>query len=78
MILLSHQGTHQLTISLKKSLIKTPPINIQCKIGFKVRKLFNLFQVKDHTKFEHRHDVACEGNCPEKCFTNNYIGDMAR
>ena len=42
------------------------------------RKLGSLFQTKDPTIFEHKHDVIYYGKCPAENCVDDYIGETAR
>ena len=41
------------------------------------RKLGSLFQTKDQTIFEHKHDVIYHGKCPAENCVDDYIGEKA-
>ena len=44
----------------------------------KVIKKQNYKQIKDQTKFEHKHDIIYLGTCLEDNFPENYIGESGR
>ena len=79
MLLLLYQGDIGigLTISLKRNLDKHLPNNVEMQMKFTGQKLSTQFNVKDRTKFEHKH-VIYFGKCPEQNYTNNYLGESAR
>ena len=43
------------------------------QVTFTNQKLRTQFNVKDRTKFEHKHDVIYFGKCPEQNFTDIII-----
>ena len=67
-----------LTKSLKRNLNKRLPNNVQTQVTSTGQKLSTQFNVKDRTKFEHKHDVIYFGKCPEKNLTDNYLGESER
>ena len=54
------------------------PIKIQCRIGSTERKLSNLLEIKDRTKFAYQYDVKYERNSQEDNCTDNYITQTTR
>ena len=53
---------------MKRKLKKILPNNVKPKITYTRRKLGSLFQIKDQTIFEQKHDVIYHGKCPaENC-----------
>ena len=67
-----------LTRSLKRNLKSLLPSTVKAKIGFTGKKLSTSFQIKDQTKFEHKHDIIYIGTCPQDNFSENYIGESRR
>ena len=69
-----------LTKSLKRNLDKHLPNNIKTQVTFTGQKLSTQFNVKDRTKFEHKHDVIYFGKCPDRTalVIINYLGESAR
>ena len=67
MLLLPYQGDkcNGLTKLLKINLNKHIPNNVKTQVTFTGQKLSTQFNVKDRTKFEHKHDVIYFGKCPE-------------
>ena len=39
------------------------------------KNLSTCFQIKNQTKFEHKHDIIYLGTCPEDNCSENYIGE---
>ena len=48
------------------------------QVSFTGNKLSSSFNIKDKTKFEHRHDVINLGTCPETTCNDNYINEAKR
>ena len=67
-----------LTKSLKKILKSLLPSTVKANIGFTGKKLSRCFQIKDQTKFEHKHDIIYLATCPEDNCSENYIGKSGR
>ena len=72
------QGS-RLVKSLKRSITKLLPEATQLEFRFTGSKLSSMhFQIKDKTEFEHNHDVAYLGACPQNNCSDNYVGENAR
>ena len=67
-----------LTRSLKRNLKSLLSSTVKAKIGFTGKKLSTSFQIKDQTKFEHKHDIIYLGTCPQDNCSENYIGESGR
>ena len=63
---------------MKRKLKKILPNNVKPKITYTRRKLGSLFQTKDQTIFEQKHDVIYHGKCPAENCVDDYIGETAR
>ena len=63
--------------SIKRNLKKMLPNNVKPQITYTGRKLGSLFQTKDQTIFEHKHDVIYHGKCPAENSADYYIGEIA-
>ena len=63
--------------SVKRNLKKILPNNVKPQITYTGRKLGSLFETKDQTIFEHKHDVICHGKCPAENCVDDYIGETA-
>ena len=63
----------QVINSVRKTIKRLLPRNI--KVSLTGNKLSSCFNIKDKTKFEHRHDVIYFGTCPEAMCNDNYIGE---
>ena len=76
MLLLPCQGDKGigLTKLLKRNLNKHLPNNVKTQATFTGQKLSTQFNVKDRTKFEHKHDVIYFGKCSEQNSYDNYLG----
>ena len=58
--------------SFKTTLHRSLPNNIEAKVVYAGTKLGSNFQIKDKTKFDHRHDLVYYVKCP-KC-----LGEIGR
>ena len=63
---------------MKRNLKKILPNNLTPQITYTGRKLGSLFQAKDQTIFQHKHDVIYHGKCPAENCVDDYIGETAR
>ena len=77
LLLLPYQGEKglHLTKSLKRNLKSLLPSTVKANIGFTGKKLSTCFQIKNQTKFEHKHDIIYLASCPEDNCTKNYTGE---
>ena len=75
LLLLSYQGekTLYLTKSWKKNLKRILPSTVKANVDFTGKKLSTCFQIKDQTKFEHKHDIVYLRTCREDNCLNNYV-----
>ena len=80
LLTIPYQGEKEdyLIKSMKRNLKKILPNNVKPQIKYTERKLGSLFQTKDQTIFEHKHDVICHGRCPAENCVADYIGETAR
>ena len=80
LLLLPYQGEKglHLTKSLKRNLKSLLPSTVKANIGFTGKKLSTCFQIKNQTKFEHKHDIIYLAPCPEDNCSENYIGESGR
>ena len=62
--------------SFKTTLHRSLPNNIETKVVYTGTKLGSNFQIKDKTKFDHKHDLVYYVKCPE-CH-EDYIGEIRR
>ena len=60
--------------SFKTTLRRSLPNNIETKVVYTRTKLGSNFQIKDKTKFNHKHDLVSYAKCPE-C-EKDYTGDF--
>ena len=63
---------------MKGNLKKKLPNNVKPQITYTGRKLGSLFQTKDQTIFEHKHDLIYHEKCPAENCVDDYIGETAR
>ena len=80
LFLLPYQGERglHLTKSLKRNLKSLLPSTVKANIGLTGKKLSTCFQIKNQTKFEHKHDIIYLTPCPEDNCSENYIGESER
>ena len=62
--------------SFKTTLRRSLPNTIKTKVVYTGTKLGSNFQIKDKTKFDHKHDLVYNTKCPE-C-QEDYIGEIGR
>ena len=62
--------------SFKTTLHRSLPNNTETKVVYTGTKLSFNFQIKDKTKFDHKHDLVYYVKCPE-C-QEDYIGEIGR
>ena len=63
---------------MKSQLKKLLPSNITANVVYTGKKLASSFNIKDRTKFEHKHDVVYLGICPNQEWDDKYIGGKAK
>ena len=80
LLLLPYQGKKglRLTKSLTRNSKRLLPNTVKTNIDFTGKKLSPCFQIKDQTKFEHKHDIIYLATCPEDNCSENYIGESRR
>ena len=67
LLMIPYQGRkgEQAIKTIRKTIKRLLPSNIKVKVSFTGKKLNSCFNIKDRTKFEHRHDVIYLRKCPE-------------
>ena len=77
LLLLPYQGEKSSHFAklLKRNLKSLLHSKVKANIGFTGKKLSPCFQIKDQTKFEHKHDIIYLATCPEDNCLENYIGE---
>ena len=63
---------------MKRNLKKILPNNMKSQITYAGRRLGSLFQTKDQTIFEHKHDLIYHRKCPTENCVDEHIGETAR
>ena len=48
------------------------------QVAYTVKKISISFNVKDQSKFDHRHDVVYYADGPNEIYRENYIGESGR
>ena len=64
--------------SMKKGLKTLLPDDIKTDVAFQGKQLSSCFNIKDKTKFPHKHDLVYHANCAEESCTDDYVGETAR
>ena len=67
-----------LTKTMKNTLKCLLPNNIKTRVTYTGQKLGTKFQIKDKTKDQHKHDLACYSECPEPTCNGDYLGETGR
>ena len=75
---LSSKKREQVTKSVEKAVEKFLPSNLKFQVFFTSSKLNSRFNIKDKTKFEHKHDVTNPGAFPETTCNDNCIDKVKR
>ena len=80
LLMIPYQGGkgEQVIKSVRKTIKRLLPSNIKVQVSFTGNKLSSCFNIKEKTKFEHRHDIIYLGTCPETTRNDNYIGEAKR
>ena len=80
LLMIPYQGGkgEQAIKTIRKTIKRLLPSNIKVQVSFTGKKLNSCFNIKDKTKFEHRHDVIYLRKCPETTCNDNYIGEAKR
>ena len=47
-------------------------------VAFQGKQLSSCFNIKDKTKFLHKHDLVYHAKCAEESFNNDYVSKTAR
>ena len=80
LLMIPYQGGkgEQAIKTIRKTIKRLLPSNIKVQVSFTGNKFNSCFNIKDKTKFEHRHDVIYLWKCPETTCNDNYIGETKR
>ena len=80
LLMIPYQGGkgEQAVKTIRKTIKRLLPSKIKVQVSFTGNKLNSCFNIKDKTKFEHRHDVIYLRKCPETTCNDNYIGEAKR
>ena len=71
------KGEH-LIKSMKRRIPRSLLLEIKAQVAYTGKKLSTCFNVKDHSKFEHQHNVVYYADCPNEKCRENYIGESDR
>ena len=64
--------------SMRNEVNHALPDDVKVTVSYIVQELSICFSVKDKTVFNHEHDIAYHGKCPEKSYSHDYIGESGR
>ena len=64
--------------SMNKFSTRVLPCTVKTLTAYSGTKLSSEFQLKDHTKKDHQHDVVYYAKCPEEQCTEDYTGETGR
>ena len=63
---------------MKKRLKTLLPDNVKTDVAFQGKHLSSCFNIKDKTKFPHKHDLVNHAGCPEESCNDDYVDETAR
>ena len=63
---------------MKKRLKILLPDNVKTDVAFHGKKLSSCFNIKDKTKFPHKHGLVYHAKCAEESCIDDYVGETAR
>ena len=68
------KGEH-LIKSMKRRILKLLSPEFKTQAAYIGKKISTCFNVKDQSKFDHRHDMVCYADCPNERCRESYIGE---
>ena len=80
LVVLPYQGQKGdfIVKSMKKGLKTLLPDDIKTDVAFQGKQLSSCFNIKDKTKFPHKHDLVYHAKCAEKSCNDDYVLETAR
>ena len=63
---------------MKKTLKTLLLVNVKADVVFQSKQLSSCFNIKDNTKFSHKHDLVYHAKCAEESYNDDYIGETAK
>ena len=63
---------------MRKRLKTMLPGNVKTDVAFQAKQLSSCFNIKDKTKFPHKHDLVYHAKCAEESCNDDYVGETAR
>ena len=75
LLLLLYQGEKGLPLTKSRNFKSLLPSTIKAHIGFTGKNLSTCFQIRDQTKFEHKHDIIYLGTYPADNCSESYMGE---
>ena len=64
--------------SIKKRLKTLLVDNVKTNVAFQAKQLSSWFNIKNKTKFTHKHDLIYHAKCAEESYNDNYVSETAR
>ena len=64
--------------SARKRLKTLLPDNVKTDVTFQSKQLSSCFNIKDKTKFLHKHDLVYHAKCAEESWNDGFVSEMAR
>ena len=63
---------------MKKRLKTLLPDNVKTDVAFQDKQLSSCFNIKDKTKFPHKHDLVYHAKCAEESYNDDFVSETAR
>ena len=63
---------------MKKRLKTLLPDNVKTDVAFQDKQLSSCFNIKNKTKFLHKHDLVYHAKCAEESCNDDYVGKTGR
>ena len=63
---------------MKKRLKTLLPDNVKTDVAFQGKLLSSCFNIKDKTKFSHKHYLVSYAGCPQESCNDDYVNKTAR
>ena len=64
--------------TMNNSLKRILPDNVKTRVTYAGQKLSTKFQIKNKTKYQHKHDLVYYGKYPEPTCHEDYLGETGR
>ena len=63
---------------MKKRLKTLLPDNVKTDVAFQDKQLNSCFNIKDKTKFPHKHDLVYHARCAEESYNDDFVSEKAK